>query len=306
MEEMNLKTDIGKITIKNPVMTASGTFGYGVDFEDFFDLSLLGGISVKGLHINPKVGNAPQRIMESPCGMLNAIGLQGIGIEAFKNDKMPILRKYDTAIIVNFWGTTEEEYIEAVEQLNEMEGIAGLEVNVSCPNIKEGGMAFGTNPPALAKLIKAIRSKTQLPLMVKLSPNVTSISEMAKLVEAEGADSISLVNTFTAMLIDVDKRTPILSNGIGGLSGPAIRPIAVRMTWEAASSVSIPVIGMGGIMNARDALEFLIAGASAVQIGTANFVNPNVSIEIIEGIKEYCQKHNIKDIKEVIGSLKLK
>lgn len=306
MSELNLTTNIGNIEIKNPVITASGTFGYGVEFEDFFDLSLLGGVSVKGLHINPKLGNAPQRIMESPCGMLNAIGLQGIGIETFKKEKMPVLRKYDTAIIVNFWGTTEEEYIQAVEQLNEMEGIAGLEVNVSCPNIKEGGLAFGTNPPVLAQLIKEIRKKTTLPLMVKLSPNVTSISEMAKLVEAEGADSLSLVNTFTAMLIDVDKRTPILSNGIGGLSGPAIRPIAVRMTWEAASSVSIPVIGMGGIMNTRDALEFLIAGASAIQVGTANFVNPHISVEIVEGIKEYCQKHKITDIKEIIGSLKLK
>lgn len=306
MSEINLSTNIGKLNIKNPVMTASGTFGYGVDFQDFFDLSLLGGISVKGLHINPKMGNAPQRIMESPCGMLNAIGLQGIGIQAFKDEKMPILRNYDTAIIVNFWGTTEEEYLEAVEQLNEIDGVAGLEVNVSCPNIKEGGMAFGTNPHVLGKLIKAIRKKTSLPLMVKLSPNVTSIGEMARLVEAEGADSISLVNTFTAMLIDVEKRTPILSNGIGGLSGPAIRPIAVRMTWEASNAVKIPVIGMGGIMNTNDALEFLIAGASAIKIGTANFVDPNVSVKIIEGIKEYCNKHNIKDIKELIGSLKLK
>ncbi len=302
---MNLSTDIGKILLKNPVITASGTFGYGVEFEQFFDLSLLGAISVKGLHVNAKQGNAPQRIMETPCGMLNAIGLQGIGIDVFDRDKMPILRKYDVPIIVNFWGTCTEEYEKAVERLNDVEGIAGLEVNVSCPNIKEGGMTFGTDPKILGGLIRSIRKKTDLPLMVKLSPNVTSVGEMGHLVESEGADSISLINTFSAMMIDVESRKPLLSNVVGGLSGPGIRPIAVRMVWEVAQRVNIPVIGMGGIMNSRDALEFIIVGASAVQIGTANFVNPNISLEIIEGIRNYCLEHHIEDIKNLIGSLEI-
>ncbi len=302
---MDLRTDIGKILLKNPVMVASGTFGYGVEFEGFFDLGLLGGISVKGLHLNKRQGNAPQRIMETPCGMLNAIGLQGIGIEAFSREKMPVLRKYDVPIIVNFWGTSTEEYEKAVEKLNDVEGIAGLEVNVSCPNIKEGGMTFGTDPKVLSQLIRSIRKKTALPLMVKLSPNVTSVGEMGHIVESEGVDSISLINTFAAMMIDVETRKPVLSNGVGGLSGPGIRPIAVKMVWEVAQRVKIPVIGMGGIMNARDALEFMIAGASAVQIGTANFVNPRISLEVIEGIKDYCLNHEIEDVKSLIGSLKM-
>jgi len=301
----DMTTDIGGITIKNPVITASGTFGYGVDFVDFMDLSLLGGISVKGLHVDARIGNAPQRIMETPCGMLNAIGLQGIGIEAFARDKMPVLRQYDTAIIVNFWGTTNEEYEEAVRQLNDVEGIAGLEVNVSCPNVKAGGMTFGTDPQQLGQLIGRVRKLTKLPLMVKLSPNVTSIPEMARIVEGEGADSISLVNTFSAMMIDVDTRRPYLSNVVGGLSGPAIRPIAVRMTYEAANAVKIPVIGMGGIMCARDALEFLIAGAAAVQVGTASFVNPTVALDVIRGIEEYLEAQQLPDIASVVGSIKL-
>ena len=301
----DMTTDIGGITIKNPVITASGTFGYGVDFVDFMDLSLLGGISVKGLHVDARIGNAPQRIMETPCGMLNAIGLQGIGIEAFARDKMPVLRQYDTAIIVNFWGTTNEEYEEAVRQLNDVEGIAGLEVNVSCPNVKAGGMTFGTDPQQLGQLIGRVRKLTKLPLMVKLSPNVTSIPEMARIVEGEGADSISLVNTFSAMMIDVDTRRPYLSNVVGGLSGPAIRPIAVRMTYEAANAVKIPIIGMGGIMCARDALEFLIAGAAAVQVGTASFVNPTVALDVIRGIEEYLEAQQLPDIASVVGSIKL-
>ncbi len=301
----DLRVNIGNLELKNPVMTASGTFGYGVDFIDFFDISILGGISVKGLHIDPKLGNAPQRIMETPCGMLNAIGLQGIGIDAFDKEKMPILRKYDVPIIVNFWGTTEEDYEKAVERLNSVQGIAGLEVNVSCPNIKEGGMSFGTNCNSLQSLIKRIRSKTKLHLMVKLSPNVTSITEMARIVEGEGANSVSLVNTFSAMIIDIEKRKPILSNVVGGLSGPAIRPIAVKMVWDVYNAVKIPVIGMGGIMNARDALEFIIAGSTAIQIGTANFVNPKISQDIIRDINEYCTKHNIQNIKDIIGSLNI-
>lgn len=302
---MDLSTDIGGIKLKNPVICASGTFGYGVEFEDILDLNSLGGISVKGLHIHPKEGNAPQRITETPCGMINAIGLQGIGITAFIEEKLPILKKYNTAIIVNFWGTTIQEYESAVDLLNQADGIAALELNASCPNVKAGGMTFGTDPKILGDLVKAVRKKTTLPLIIKLSPNVTSIGEMAKVAESQGADSISLVNTFSAMAINVDTRKPILSNNVGGLSGPAIRPIAVKMVWDAANSVRIPVLGMGGIMNARDALEFIIAGASAVQIGTAHFVNPLVALEVIDGIRNYCVKNNFDNFKSLIGSLEV-
>ncbi|MDH4128010.1 MAG: dihydroorotate dehydrogenase [Spirochaetota bacterium] len=302
---MDLKTNIGRIILKNPVITASGTFGYGTEYNEYIDLNLLGAISVKGLHVNPKQGNLPQRITETPCGMLNAIGLQGIGIDAFAKDKMPILRQYNVPILVNFWGTTIDEYENAVLKLNNIDGIAGLEVNISCPNIKEGGITFGTNGKLTSLLIKTIRKKTKLPLMVKLSPNVTSISKIAKIVESEGADSISLINTFTAMVIDIEKRKPVLSNVTGGLSGPAIRPIAVRMVWEVAKAVKIPVIGIGGIMNAQDALEFIIAGASAVQIGTANFVDPLTALKVIDGIEEYCVRHKISNFKNLIGSLEI-
>lgn len=302
---MDLSINIGTLTLKNPVITASGTFGYGVEFIDILDINKLGAISVKGLHINPKIGNPPPRIMETPCGMINAIGLQGIGIEAFENEKMPVLRKYEVPILVNFWGTTIEEYVLAVERLNNIEGISGLEMNVSCPNVKAGGMAFGTDAKEVSKLVKEIRNKTEYPLIVKLSPNVTSIAEIAKAVESEGADAVSLVNTFLAMVIDVNKRKPVLSNVVGGLSGPAIRPIAVRMTWEVAKAVSIPVIGMGGIIKTQDALEFIIAGASAVQIGTANFANPYTPLEIIDGIKSYCEKNQFNQFKDLVGSLQI-
>ncbi len=302
---MDLSTNIGKLTLKNPVITASGTFGYGVEFQDKIDLNRLGAISVKGLHIDPKQGNPPPRIMETPCGMINAIGLQGIGIDAFAKEKMPVLRQFEVPVIVNFWGTTVEEYVRAVEKLNELEGIAGLEANVSCPNVKAGGMAFGTDIKEVANLIKTLRKKTNLPLMVKLSPNVTSVSEIAKAVEGEGADSVSLINTLAAMIIDVEQRKPVLSNVVGGLSGPAIRPVAVKMVWEVAKSVKIPVIGLGGIMNARDALEFILAGAAAVQIGTANFVNPETAINVIDGIEDYCKRHGFADFKSLIGALEI-
>jgi len=300
---VDLSTNIGNIKLKNPVMTASGTFGYGVDFQELFDLNQLGAISVKGLHVEPKTGNRPVRIVETPCGMINAIGLQGIGIDSFVKDKMPILKTYDVPIIVNFWGRTIDEYEQAVEKLNHVETIAGFEVNVSCPNVKAGGLTFGTDTKILSQLIKALRRKTDRPLMIKLSPNVTSISDMAKVCEAEGADSLSLINTLSAMVIDVETRKPVLSNVVGGLSGPAIRPIAVRMVWEVAKAVNIPVIGIGGIMTARDALEFIIAGASAIQVGTAHFVNPLTPLDIISGIEQYCKDHQISHLKSLIGSL---
>ncbi len=300
---MDLSIQIGRINLKNPVISASGTFGYGTEFIDILDISKLGAISVKGLHIDPQGGNPPIRIVETPCGMLNSIGLQGIGIDSFEKDKMPILRGYDVPIIVNFWGRSNYEYEKACERLNAISGISGLELNVSCPNIKAGGMSFGTDPEVLSGLVRSIRKMTNLTLIVKLSPNVTSISEMAKIAEYEGADALSLINTISAMAIDIENRKPILANKIGGLSGPAIRPIALRMVWEAVNSVKIPVIGIGGIMNGNDAMEFIIAGASAIQVGTANFINPLSSIQIIEDIKQYCIKHSFNDIKSLIGSL---
>lgn len=302
---VNTVVNIGGITLKNPVIAASGTFGYGLEFSPLLDLNELGGIVVKGLSLKPYPGNPPPRIMETTGGMLNSIGLQNIGVNSFTKEKLPLLRNYDVAIFVNIFGHTIEEYLRIARRLSETEGIAGLEVNISCPNIKKGGMSFGKDPKQAGLLTKRIRKATSLPLMIKLTPQASDIADVAKRVEGEGADSISLVNTFLGMAIDVDTATPVLSTITGGLSGPAIKPIALRMVWEVAQKVSIPVVGLGGIASYRDALEFMIAGAHAVQVGTANFINPTLCREIIHGIKDYLKAKHIDDIKQLVGSLNL-
>ncbi|NQT70509.1 MAG: dihydroorotate dehydrogenase [Desulfobacteraceae bacterium] len=299
----NTRIDIGGLELKNPVMTASGTFGYGREFADLIDLNRLGAIIVKGLSLEPSKGNPPLRIVETRCGMLNAIGLENVGLEAFVKGKIPFLQKLTTPILVNIYGKTKEEYAELAARLDDIEAISGIEVNISCPNVKAGGAAFGAYPQTAAEVVRAVRSKTTKPLVVKLSPNVTDIAEIARSVEAAGADSVSLINTITGMAIDIESRRPKLANITGGLSGPAIKPIALRMVWQVAQSVKIPVIGVGGIMNAKDALEFLIAGAAAVQIGTANFINPRATLDVIEGIESYLIEKEISDISEIIGSL---
>jgi dihydroorotate dehydrogenase (NAD+) catalytic subunit len=298
-----LKVDIGGVDLKNPIMTASGTFGYGKEFDELIDLNQLGGIIVKGLSLLPSPGNPPPRIIETPCGMLNAIGLENIGIEAFINEKLPFLANFSTPVFINVYGKSVEEYSAMASRIDELDGIAGLEVNISCPNVKAGGVAFGVDCSAAAEVVEQVRKKTTKPLMVKLSPNVTDIVEIAKSVEGAGADSVSLINTITGMMIDIEKRKPVLANVTGGLSGPAIKPVALRMVWQVAQAVKIPVIGIGGIMNAEDAIAFFIAGATAVQVGTANFVNPRATIDIIEGVTTYLEQHDLNHVDELIGSL---
>ena len=285
-------------------MTASGTFGYGLEFASLVDLNRLGGIIVKGLSLKPSDGNPPPRTVEACGGMLNAIGLENVGLEAFVREKLPFLQTLETPIVLNIYGHETKAYAKLAERIQDLEGIAGIEVNISCPNVKAGGIAFGTNPKMAFEVIKAVREKTRLPMIAKLSPNVTDIKPIAQSVEEAGADAISLINTVTGMAVDVATRRPKLANITGGLSGPAVKPIALRMVWEAAQTVSIPVIGIGGIMDALDALEFLIVGAFAVQVGTANFVNPRVSMEIVEGLGSYLVENNIPDISRIIGSLK--
>ena len=302
---VNLAQNIGGISLNNPVIAASGTFGYGLEYSQLLDLNKLGGLVVKGISLKSSPGNPPPRITETTGGMLNSIGLQNIGARAFIKEQLPLLRTYDAAVIVNIFGHTREQYIKIAQRLSEAEGVNGLEINISCPNIKKGGMSFGKDPKQAGLLIKRIRKATPLPLMVKLTPQAADIVEVARRVEDEGADCISLVNTFLGMAIDVDTATPLLSTVTGGLSGPAIKPIALRMVWETAQAVSIPVVGIGGICSSRDALEFLIAGARAVQVGTANFINPGICLDIIEGITEHLKNKNIDDIKELIGSLKI-
>jgi len=297
--------DIGGIEIKNPVMTASGTFGYASEFEELIDLNRLGAIVVKGLSLEPSRGNPPPRIVETPCGMLNAIGLENVGLAAFVKEKLPFLRRLDTPIFVNIYGKSTKEYAELAARLEDIDGVSGIEVNISCPNVKSGGMAFGAYPESAAEVVRAIRKQTAKPLMVKLSPNVTDITEIAKSVETEGADSISLINTITGMAIDIETRRPKIANITGGLSGPAIKPVALRMVWQVAQTVNVPVVGIGGIMTAKDALEFLIAGAVAVQIGTANFINPHATTDIIDGIETFLMERNISDIADIIASLKV-
>ncbi|MGE5301015.1 MAG: dihydroorotate dehydrogenase [Acidobacteriota bacterium] len=300
---MNLEVNIGGLKLKNPVMTASGTFGYGEEYGEFVDLNRLGAVVVKGLSLKPKEGNPPPRVVETASGMLNAIGLQNIGIERFIGEKLPFLRRFDTAVIVNFFGDSVDEYAEAAERLSGVAGIHGLEMNISCPNKQAGWCIFGTDPKVTARVVGAVREKTALPLIVKLSPNVTDISFMAKVAMDSGADAVSLINTVTGMAIDIKTRRPRLANITGGLSGPAVKPIAVRMVYEVYRSLKIPIIGMGGIMNAGDAIEFLIAGASAVAVGTANFVNPRATTEIIDGIIDYMEKEGIGDIGSLTGTV---
>ena len=304
MPEPSLAVNIGGVRMANPVMTASGTFGYAAEFENLVDLNRLGAIIVKGLSLAPTKGNPPPRIVETPCGMLNAIGLENVGLDAFAADKLPFLRKLAVPVIVNLYGHTVEAYAQLAERLDDLEGIAGIELNISCPNVRQGGVAFGVDARAAEQVVTAVRGRTRLPLIVKLSPNVTDITVIARSAEAAGADALSLINTITGMAVDAETRRPKLANVTGGLSGPAIKPVALRMVWQVARAARIPVIGIGGIGSAEDALEFIIAGASAVQIGTANFVDPAVTMEIVDGIHAFLNRHHIDTIHELIGSLR--
>jgi dihydroorotate dehydrogenase (NAD+) catalytic subunit len=299
----DLAVDIGGIVLKNPVMTASGTFGYGLEFQDLVDLGRLGAIVVKGLSLKPAAGNPPPRIVETASGMLNAIGLENIGIENFIRDQLPLLAAYDTPVIVNTYAKTVEEYTELAARMDSVAEIAGLEINISCPNVRAGGAAFGVDPAAAARVVAAVRQQTAKPVIVKLSPNVTDIVFIARTVEDCGANAVSLINTITGMAIDINTRRPKLGNITGGLSGPAIKPVALRMVWQVAAAVSIPVIGIGGIMSAEDAIEFLIAGATAVEVGTANFVNPRVTMEIIDGLGRFMAQNRIAHITDVVNTL---
>ena len=296
---VNLSVNLGEICLKNPVMTASGTFGYGEEDADFIDISALGGIIVKGTTLNPREGNAYPRMAETPMGMLNAVGLQNKGVDYFINEIYPRIKHYNTSIFVNVSGSTIEDYVATAEKINELESIPGIELNISCPNVKEGGMAFGTNCLSAESVVNAVRNVYKKHLMVKLSPNVTDITEIARAVESAGADSVSLINTLLGMAIDVNKRRPLLSTITGGLSGPCVKPVALRMVWQVAKTVKIPVVGLGGIASANDAIEFLLAGASAIQIGTANFVNPRITIEVIDGIKKYMKNNGFDSIKQL-------
>jgi dihydroorotate dehydrogenase (NAD+) catalytic subunit len=291
------------LTLKNPVMTASGTFGYGQEYASFVDLNKLGAIIVKGLSLQPNPGNPPPRIVETPCGMLNAIGLENVGLDVFIRQKLPFLNLFNTPVIVNIYGKTIDEYALLAEKMEHLEKVAALEVNISCPNVKAGGVAFGMDPDLAYAVISAIRKRTGKPLIVKLSPNVTDIVQIARIVADAGADTISLINTLTGMAVDIHRKKPVLANIIGGLSGPAIKPVALRMVWQVVQSVSIPVIGIGGIMTASDALEFLIVGAQAIQVGTANFIDTHVTMDIVKGIRKYLIEKNIQDISHLIGSI---
>jgi dihydroorotate dehydrogenase (NAD+) catalytic subunit len=299
----NLAVRIGSLTLKNPVIAASGCFGYGVEYAKAFDISTLGGVAVKGLFLKEREGHAPPRIVETPAGMLNAIGLQGIGVYRFLAEKLPELRALGATTIVNICGSSIEEYCEVARVLSDAEGVGALEINISCPNIKEGGIQFGCSLTGTYDVVNAIRKVTTLPVIPKLTPNVTDVASFARAAEDAGADAISLVNTFLAMAIDVETRRPKLSNVMGGLSGPAIRPIAVRMVWECHQAVKLPILGMGGIATLSDALEFIIAGASAVQIGTANFVNPFLWRDLIDGLDAYLDRHGIARVADLVGQL---
>jgi len=303
MKIINTKVKIGKLILKNPVMTASGTFGYGLEFEKFFNLNILGAIVVKGLSPTPVKGNPPQRIAETPAGMLNAIGLQNIGVKNFIEEKLPLLKKYKTPVIVNVYGREIKEYIEVADILNDTD-VAGIELNISCPNVKKGGLQFASDKKAVEKMIKGIKKKFKKTVIVKLSPNTGNIQDMALHCERCGADAVSLINTIIGMAIDIKNRRPVLANTFGGLSGPAIKPIALAFVYKVSKKVKIPVIGIGGIMNYKDALEFLIAGATAVQIGTANFVDPLTCVKIVNGLNNYLKENKIKDINKIVGTLK--
>ncbi|WP_321308262.1 dihydroorotate dehydrogenase [Marinifilum fragile] len=302
---VNLGVKLKDLSLKNPVMTASGTFGFGEEFEDFIDLSNLGGILVKGTTRHHREGNPYPRMAETPSGMLNAVGLQNKGVENFCKEIYPRIKHYDTNILVNVSGSAIEDYVETAAMINELEHIPAIELNISCPNVKEGGMAFGTSCVSAASVVNAVRKVYKKHLMVKLSPNVTDITEIAKAVEAEGADSVSLINTLLGMAIDAETRKPLLSTVTGGLSGPAVKPVALRMVWQVYNAVNIPIVGLGGIMNAKDAIEFILAGATAIQIGTANFIDPQVTEKVVVGIEDYMKRHNIQDINDLIGALQI-
>jgi dihydroorotate dehydrogenase (NAD+) catalytic subunit len=299
----DLRVRIGGLELKNPVMTASGTFGYGEEFADLVNLHRLGGIVAKGISLKPRPGNPPPRVVETSCGMLNAIGLENVGVERFISEKMVFLRQAGTAVVVNILGDTVDDYSELAARLNGVEGLAAIEVNISCPNVRKGGVAFGSQPKMAQAVTVAVRKQTSLPIIVKLSPNVTDITEIARAVEDSGADAVSLINTLLGMAIDSRSRRPRLANIVGGLSGPAIKPVALRMVWQVAGAVRIPVIGIGGITTAEDAVEFLLAGATAVQVGTANFVNPRAAEEIIDGLTDYLQEQKMESVSHMIGSL---
>ena len=301
---MNTKINFAGIEMKNPVTVASGTFGYGREFSNFFDLSKLGGIITKGTSLKPKSGNKPPRVCETASGMLNSIGLQNPGVEYFAENDLPFLRKFDTAIIVNACGSTIDEYVELCKILNTLD-IDGVELNLSCPNVKAGCMAFGNTYDGVKEVTSKVRKVLQKPLIVKLTPNVTNIAEIAKAVEDAGADGVSLINTLLGMKIDINKRKPVLANNTGGLSGPAIKPVAVRMVYQVAQAVKIPILGMGGIINGEDAIEFMLAGASAISIGAGNFISPTTSIDTISQIEDYMRKNNIEDINEIVGKVEM-
>ncbi len=299
----DLKTNIGGLELRNPVMTASGTFGYGLEFEDFVDLSRLGGIVVKGTTLNPREGNPYPRMAETAGGMLNCVGLQNKGVDYFCEQIYPRVKDMDTNVVVNVSGSSVEDYAECARRIGELENIPAIELNISCPNVRQGGMAFGVTAAGAASVVKAVRQAYPKTLIVKLSPNVTDVTEIARAVEAEGADAVSLINTLMGMAIDAERRRKVLSIGTGGLSGPAVKPVALRMVYQVARAVKIPVVGLGGIMTATDAVEFLLAGASAVEIGTANFIDPSVTVKVVEGIEAYLDRHGFRSVKDIIGIL---
>lgn len=302
---VQLSTKIGSLELKNPVMTASGTFGYGTEYADFMDISRLGAIIVKGTTLAPRQGNPYPRMAETPSGMLNAVGLQNKGVDYFVDHIYPEVQKIGTAIIVNVSGSCIDDYVQTASIINTLDDILAIELNISCPNVKQGGMAFGVNPESAAQVVSAVRKAYDKTLIVKLSPNVTDITEIARAVEGAGADSVSLINTMLGMAIDAEKRRPILSTVTGGMSGPAVKPVALRMVWQTAKAVKIPVIGLGGICSATDAIEFLLAGASAIQIGTANFIDPSISEKVVDGIADYLERHGFSSVQEIIGALQV-
>ena len=300
---VQLSTKIGSLELKNPVMTASGTFGYGTEYADFMDINRLGAIIVKGTTLNPRQGNPYPRMAETPAGMLNAVGLQNKGVDYFVDHIYPEVQKFQTNVIVNVSGSSIEDYVQCASIINTLDDIPAIELNISCPNVKQGGMAFGVKPESAAQVVSAVRKAYDKTLIVKLSPNVTDITEIARAVEGAGADSVSLINTMLGMAIDAEKRKPILSTVTGGMSGPAVKPVALRMVWQTAKAVKIPVIGLGGICSATDAIEFLLAGASAVQIGTANFIDPSISEKVVDGIEDYLSRHGFASVQDIIGAL---
>ena len=306
MNTLDTRVHIGRgLYIKNPVMTASGTYGYGLEYEDFVELQRLGGIMVKGTTLHARQGNPYPRMAETPAGMLNAVGLQNKGVDYFCGHIYPSIKDYDTAMIVNVSGSQVEDYIATAERINALERIPAIELNISCPNVKEGGMAFGVTCAGAASVVRAVRAVYDKTLIVKLSPNVTDITEIARAVEAEGADAVSMINTLLGMAIDAERRRPVLSTVTGGLSGPAVKPIALRMVWQTAQAIKLPIIGMGGIATASDAIEFLLAGASAIEVGTYNFVDPTATVKIVDGIEDYMRRHGFSSVNDLVGALQL-